>query len=481
MRKKILTAQILVVIFVLLLTSLAICSNWPFELFPANLHVHTILSNKSALAGDNIFSTITAPQEDHDHLLSDTPEETCDLAQRIGLKILGFSDHDTGLTYGEWLYLGQALDQKRSTSFIPLRGFEWTHDIHVNVFGCNEYTDIASFPDFCDWLVRHPDIIAQINHPCDGRLKDEHLDYIACRPELVKIFSLIEVGSGPAIRYQSLEVGELKMQLAIQKGLIVGPTNNIDNFGSLKEAGARRHHTGIWVNHNSLLSLEQNVLQALRDRRVFASEDKEFSLKYWAIRKGDQKIYYLGDIITSANRPQRPSPEIKVKVKLRVISHNAPILIFGDDSKKRKKYDYYIAVTWDSQPDAKEYRIYRNGQFIATVRGNEYRDHIKGVPGETVNYYISPVGLKEDSFSKEQLTVFIELNDSDEPVGEVRLISVKTNGVSSITFNSNSCLNRNYSTSYSFRPSSEQLAYYIKVIQKDGDRIISAPIFIRWK
>ncbi|MBP6963945.1 MAG: right-handed parallel beta-helix repeat-containing protein [Armatimonadetes bacterium] len=293
---------ILIIVLALIIASPA---GAQYEIYRANLHVHTLQACESSGVPD--------------HCGTQTPDETMAAAADPGhpLKVVGLSDHGGSLTNGEWLYPFTGGSYSGPGGVIALRGFEWTASDHVNVFGSSDYTDAAVFGDgtpptplrthfaptgpddtasLVNWLksvgsasgygsppVAQFNHIGSYNHFSGFPGWDEQVDQIMC---------LAELGAGD-LAYSSPSASETYFRTALQAGWHVGPSIGIDNQQPLGDQAATRH-TGIWVTPGSGRA---GVMDALRHRRVFASEDKDFSLRFRCQVDGQSSWYWMGDVI----------------------------------------------------------------------------------------------------------------------------------------------------------------------------------------
>lgn len=402
------TARIIFTLFIFLLlcANIVYCQEkWPYQLYRSNLHVHTFYSEKARHLGSlGKIRGVSSPLENFDHELASPLPETCRIAENIGLDGIGISDHDCALTGSDWQEIIKTSRKFTNNKFFVLSGFEWTPGDynHVNVFGTSSFIsanakfltygiigidkNIVKAPDwasFTAWIknqtAENPNLVCQFNHPDDA--EGHFRNFVMSENEkiLSEVFALIEIRSGPAIRYTSINTNERYFQMAIQNGWWVAPTIGIDNFGNLTKGGARKCHTAIWAEKNSD-NVRENILSALLQRKTYASEDDNFVLKFSAKVEDDNCQYYLGDRI-DLNRGQ--------KVLLKV-----------------------------------------------------------------------------------------ELVDPDESIGELELVTINKNGISVSDFDSKNAVIS--SSKYSFvigkNPSDLTLAYYLKIIQKDGNIIVTAPI-----
>lgn len=197
------------------------------------------------------------------------------MARAAGLHFYAISDHCWWLTQAEW---DKTLPQVRAATvpgqFVALRGVEWTHDGvgHINVFNSDtllQRTDprFDTLPELYDWLAANPAAIAQFNHP-DSRYDGNFENFAFHRNAAPQLF-LQEIGNH-AQGYVTYEAAFVQSNFA---GWKVGPTNNGDthsaNWG--RDTGG---HTGIVAPALT----EADLLEALRRRRVFATEDRNLAL-----------------------------------------------------------------------------------------------------------------------------------------------------------------------------------------------------------
>jgi len=118
------------------------------------------------------------------------------------------------------------------------------------------------------------DSITQLNHP--GTTFGNFTDFAYWDPSYDAVVQLVEVGNGEGQvgaggYYPSYE----EYTLALDKGWHVAPTNNQDN------------HKGKWGNANDARDVvlaealtEEAIYQAIRERRVYATEDKNLAITY---------------------------------------------------------------------------------------------------------------------------------------------------------------------------------------------------------
>lgn len=165
---------------------------------------------------------------------------------------------------------------------------------HVNVIGADEVIDDTQVPNgafdvlYEDWIPLHPQVrLVQWNHPWDGKneatqygLDDFSRSHARLRAAAAAAHvRLIEVINGPGTQnltdaHAQLK-GEAHYKRYLERGYRLGPTANQDNhfrtWGTL--TGAR---TGVYARELS----RGAILDALRERRVYASTDRNLRVSF---------------------------------------------------------------------------------------------------------------------------------------------------------------------------------------------------------
>lgn len=257
-----------------------------FELFYGNLHSHTSFSDGRG-----------------------TPEEAYAHASKYG-HVLAVTDHCYYLTTA---HLGRHKLEltfeaaRRATVhgfFAGLVGFEWTGGSgHINVFESHNFVsrnEVSALLDFYKWLTVEAKL-AQFNHP--GRTFGNFHDF-QFFPDVDRYINLIEVGNGSSANGDTISQEALEnFVLALNRGWHVSPTANQDNHRE-NWLSANQTRTGIW----SRSLTREDILEALWNRRTFASEDS--NVRLWFEANGHPmgsvigaqgstalrfKLYYLDD------------------------------------------------------------------------------------------------------------------------------------------------------------------------------------------
>jgi DNA/RNA endonuclease YhcR with UshA esterase domain len=216
-----------------------------------------------------------------------------------GLHFLALTDHSHYFNDAQWAdILAQAEAATVDGVFVGLRGFEWTHREvgHINVFETEGYPsrDDPSYDtlaEFYAWLIAQPEAIAQFNHP----FPDSDFNDFAYHPAADAAIVLQEVGNGSRNQYFTFEGEYLR---SLYAGWHVGAANNGDT--ETPDWGADTpHRTGVVAPALT----KEHILEALRARRTFATEDSDLAL---ALRAGET---WMGSTI-----PRTPSITFSIDV-----------------------------------------------------------------------------------------------------------------------------------------------------------------------
>lgn len=194
----------------------------------------------------------------------------------------------------KWEAYNNAIDDfnASSTDRIALAGYEMTWSGgpgHINTFNTpgivsrnnstlNDKTGDAGLRAYYNLLIEAGSkgvaSINQLNHP--GTTFGNFSDFAYYTPALDNYVQLVEVGNGEGQigaggYYPSYE----QYIMALDKGWHVAPTNNQDN------------HKGSWGNANDARNViyadsltEDGLFDAIRERRLYATEDKNLEISY---------------------------------------------------------------------------------------------------------------------------------------------------------------------------------------------------------
>ncbi|MEI7831763.1 MAG: IPT/TIG domain-containing protein, partial [bacterium] len=301
---------IIMLVFIALLTAPLRAEDLQLKRF--NLHVHSTISCDFQRGND-------PPTYDYDHRFAGSLVKNLNTAYNLGLNI-GISEHGGKITTSEWDDIVKA----SKNGVIVLPGFEWTGSHHINIFGTSSYCEApvgvpwdGTPPVFTadgwdtrgdsiglsNWLKKqNSQSVAQFNHLWYG---NKFGDSFAYRSDLDEIFCLAEFAGGQdvlgASTYNLPEVNyhrdENSLNELLLKGWHVAPSIGNDDLMRPLRDDARTKHTAIWVDYSQAGSDKEKVLQALHDRRVFASEDENFVLKLKCHVDGDTTSNWMGSRI----------------------------------------------------------------------------------------------------------------------------------------------------------------------------------------
>jgi len=200
----------------------------------------------------------------------------------------------TSASANKWAAYNNAIDDfnEKSTDRIALAGYEMTWSGgpgHINTFNTpgivsrnnstlNNKTGDAGLQAYYNLLIEAGSkgvaSINQLNHP--GTTFGNFSDFAYYTPALDNYVQLVEVGNGEGQigaggYYPSYE----QYIMALDKGWHVAPTNNQDN------------HKGSWGNANDARNViyadsltEDGLFDAIRERRLYATEDKNLEISY---------------------------------------------------------------------------------------------------------------------------------------------------------------------------------------------------------
>lgn len=150
-----------------------------------------------------------------------------------------------------------------------------------------------------DALKNHPGSISQFNHP--GSVYGDFLDFAYYNEETDALVSLIEVGSGEgAIGSDKYYRSYGDYARALDNGWHLAPTNNQDN----RSASFGDANTARTVVLAKKLTRD-DLYDAMRNRRVYATEDKDLEIRYTL----DGRI--MGSIVNTT------SDQVRIRVKLK--------------------------------------------------------------------------------------------------------------------------------------------------------------------
>ena len=254
-----------------------------YNLYFGQLHAHTNISDgagsvteafQHASQVDNLdFLAVT----DHSNSFDNESDSRVDL----GADLTGISS--------EWAQGHAAAEEVTDEDFVGLYGFEmtWSDGFgHINTFNTpgfesrsnsefgNKSGATEGYQNYYDKLVEVGSSLSQFNHP--GTTFGDFQDFAFYDPQVDQRITLIEVGNGEgAIGSSGYFPSYEYYTRALDKGWHVAPTNNQDN------------HKGNWGDSNTARSVvlasgltEEGIYDAIRNYRVYATEDNDLSILY---------------------------------------------------------------------------------------------------------------------------------------------------------------------------------------------------------
>lgn len=187
----------------------------------------------------------------------------------------------------EWKAGHDAAKAVTDEDFVGLYGFEMTWSGgapgHMNTFNTpgwqsrtqSQFTNKSTaLKNYYEALATVPDSISMFNHP--GTTFGDFDDFGSYTEAADQLITLIEVGNGEGVIGGNLYFPSYNYYTrALDKGWHVAPTNNQDN------------HQGKWGDSNTARSVvladdltEAAIYDALRNYRVYATEDNDLSIYY---------------------------------------------------------------------------------------------------------------------------------------------------------------------------------------------------------
>ena len=185
----------------------------------------------------------------------------------------------------EWVEGNQIADEyNKSENFTAMFGYEmsWSASTgkygHMNTFntpGFESRTNLdMNLKKYYETLKKHKGSISMFNHP--GETFGDFSGFAHYDEEIDELITLIEVGNADgAVGSNGYFPSYEEFINALDKGWHIAPTNGQDN------------HKGKWGDANStrtVILAEENtreaLYQAMRDRRVYSTEDENFQLGF---------------------------------------------------------------------------------------------------------------------------------------------------------------------------------------------------------
>ncbi|NOU92450.1 hypothetical protein GC093_04265 [Paenibacillus sp. LMG 31456] len=258
--------------------------SWTFKIIPVftggnhyrgTTHNHTNISHDGA--GSPEAALQAAKKYKYDYFAFTDHSHDIDAAQ-VGQDTVDHKGQPERTGGSDWALTKQLANQyTKNNEFVVFPAFEMTATTwgHSNVFGTNNFIDrkqnSGQYQDlnkYYAWVMTYDDVVAQFNHPdMSANAFNNFMPYDA---NVDKLFTMLEVGNGSG--HYAYYNAEKKFYSALDLGWHVTPTFGEDN------------HDGTWgqtmrrtVIVSSDLS-QESLLHSMRNRRVYMTEDPNFTL-----------------------------------------------------------------------------------------------------------------------------------------------------------------------------------------------------------
>lgn len=202
------------------------------------------------------------------------PNSAFDYAKRSGKgDFLAITDHSYNMDLVKFSTTKNKAEYYSDMSFLGVGAFEYTRPWgHMNIYKTDWLYNTGTRTDVYNKLKNDPSSIAQWNHPYEPANYDfdEYADYGI---QINQNINLIEVSNFGSKNYSPFESS---FQKALDKGWHVSPTAISDT------------HTNDWLTgyenrtavYTTDLSNRDNLYNAIREHRVYATEDRDLKVIY---------------------------------------------------------------------------------------------------------------------------------------------------------------------------------------------------------
>lgn len=251
--------------------------NEAYQIYFGQLHSHTDYSDGAGTC-DQAFNYAKNTAKNIDFLAITDHSNSFDNAASASML--------DGSMSTEWVTGHQLADQYTDSTFVGIYAYEmtWSNGLgHMNTYNTEGFQsrDQSGFTNYSTALANYyatlkldMDSISQFNHP--GTTFGDFNDFANYDTTIDQLISLIEVGNGEgAIGSSGYFASYDYYTRALDKGWHVAPTNNQDN------------HKGLWGDANTARTVvladsltRSNIYDALRNMRVYATEDNDLQIQY---------------------------------------------------------------------------------------------------------------------------------------------------------------------------------------------------------
>ena len=409
-----------------------------YQLYFGQLHAHTNISDgagtveeafEHAAGVDNLdFLAVT----DHSNSFDNEGDSQVDL----GTDLTGISP--------EWAQGHAAAEEVTDEDFVGLYGFEmtWSDGFgHINTFNTpgfesrsnsefgNKSGSTEGYQNYYDKLVEVGSSLSQFNHP--GTTFGDFQDFAFYDPQVDQRITLIEVGNGEgAIGSSGYFPSYEYYTRALDKGWHVAPTNNQDN------------HKGNWGDSNTARSVvlasgltEEGIYDAIRNYRVYATEDNDLSILYALNGNAMGSILSKqenGVTLTAQITDPTDTADMKVEVIVngglvigtQTVTGGSGTVIFHFDSNEYSYY--YLRITQADQNIAVTAPVWTGEGVNAGISKTEC-DTALVVKGEEVT--LSSELYNNAGSAMTVQSVEFSVDGIEEPIYTANVSQIGTNGV----------------------------------------------------
>ena len=406
-----------------------------YQLYFGQLHAHTNISDgagtveeafEHAAGVDNLdFLAVT----DHSNSFDNESDSRVDL----GADLTNVSD--------EWKQGHEAAAAVTGKDFVGLYGFEmtWSDGFgHINTFNTpgfesrsnsefgNKSGATEGYQNYYDKLVAVEDSLSQFNHP--GTTFGDFQDFAFYDPQVDQRITLIEVGNGEGTIGSSGYFPSYEYYTrALDKGWHVAPTNNQDN------------HKGNWGDSNTARSVvlasdltEEGIYDAIRNYRVYATEDNDLSILYALNGNAMGSILSKQDAVEITAQITDPTDTADMKVEVIVngglvigtqtVTGGSGTVTFHFDSNEYSYY--YLRITQADQNIAVTAPVWTGESVNAGIAATEC-DTALVVKGEAVTLSSELYNNAGSDMTVER----VEFSVDGETVYTADISTIGTNGV----------------------------------------------------
>nr|WP_307990702.1 CehA/McbA family metallohydrolase [uncultured Niameybacter sp.] len=250
----------------------------------------------------------------------------------------------------KWQNGQREAEAARTPEYVSVYGYEMTWSGgpgHMNTFATegfvsrnnkelNNKTNDAGLKAYYELLKKTPESISQFNHP--GKTFGTFSGYAYYDPIIDERVTLIEVGNGEgAVGSGGYFPSYEEYTAALDKGWHLAPTNNQDNH----KKGWGTANTARTVIYTDNLSVD-GVYEALRERRVYATEDNNLDIVYTL---NDEVLgSILGDVPDVANfKVSATDPDATDRIKsIEIITNGGKIVYKESYDEQNVDFEYTL-------------------------------------------------------------------------------------------------------------------------------------------